>query len=108
MEVLYGLTDKELRFDELVDTYEKLKLCHVRNIKPKHIDEAISNKLRFRNRKSDKAPIGFVDVTSLVIMDKQNINYIISFDSHFDNLPNFYTRIYNKEIIDQNVLGLRR
>jgi|WetSurMetagenome_2_1015567.scaffolds.fasta_scaffold31176_2 predicted nucleic acid-binding protein len=108
MEVLHGLAKKGLQFDQMVVTYEKLKLCHLRNVRPNHIDEAIKNKLQFRNRKSNKAKIGFVDATSLVIMDKQNIDCIISFDSDFDNLPEFYTRIYNNNIIDRNVLGLWR
>ena len=108
MEVLHGLAKKGIQFEQIVETYESLKLCHLRNVRSNHIDEAIKNKLQFRNHKSNKSKIGFVDATSLVIMDKQNIDCIISFDSHFDNLPEFYTRIYNNSIIDKNVLGLLR
>jgi predicted nucleic acid-binding protein len=105
MEVLHGLADKQISFNKLMEGYEKLKQCHLYNIKLKHIDEAINIKLfRQRNRRSDRAPIGFVDATSLVIMDEQRINCIISFDSDFDKIPDFYTRIYNNDIIDQRVL----
>jgi predicted nucleic acid-binding protein len=83
MEAIHGLTKKGLKYPQLVDASEKLKLCHVRNIRPNHIDEAIRNKLQFRNHKNDKSLIGFVDATSLVMMDKLNIDCIISFDSHF-------------------------
>jgi len=106
MEVLHGLVQKEISFDELVNNYEILKQCHICNVKQKHINTAINIKLyRQRNRRTDRSPIGFVDATSLVIMDEQKIVHIISFDGDFDKIPDLYRRIYNKDTIDQRILG---
>lgn len=105
MEVLHGLADKQISFDDLVGNYEILKQCRICNVKQKHINAAINTKLfRQRNRRTDRPPIGFVDATSLVIMDEKKIHHIISFDCGFDKIPDFYTRIYNMQTIDQGLL----
>lgn len=109
MEVLHNLKGKNIPLNQINDKYQTLKQCNVFHIKIKEIDQAFREKLLpFCNHRTQNPPIGIVDATSLVVMDKKRIGSIISFDEHFDILPDLFIRITNKEVIDQRILSFCR
>ena len=100
---------KRLPFNQMLEIYKKLRQCRECIIEPKHVEEAICDKLQYMcNSRSNKPKMGIVDATSLVMMDKNEINCIISFDGHFDDLADYYMRIYNTDLIDQKFLRSRK
>ncbi|MGD0954336.1 MAG: PIN domain-containing protein [Methanotrichaceae archaeon] len=107
MEVVQNLIGKHMPFAQVRENYDNLTQCHVFQIKPKHIEEAFNTKLApFCNHHTGNSPIGIVDATSLVVMDKSRINHIISFDEGFDKLPaKLFTRINDNDVIDQRILS---
>ena len=85
MEVVHNLIGKHMPFAQVKQNYDDLTQCHVFQIKPKDIDEAFKTKLApFCNHNTGNPPIGIVDATSLVAMDKTRVSHIISFDEGFD------------------------
>lgn len=109
MEVLHNLKGKNIPFNQITEIYEELKQCNVFHIKIKEIDQAFREKLSpFCNHRTQNPPIGIVDATSLVVMDKKRIGAIISFDEGFDSLPDIFVRIYCRDIIDQRILSYLR
>lgn len=110
MEVAHNLLGKNVPFSEVKKHYDKMMECNVFHIKPKEIKEAFNTKLMpFCNHRTGNPPIGIVDATSLVVMDKKRINYIISFDEGFDKLPGkLFSRISDNSIIDQKILRVFR
>jgi hypothetical protein len=107
MEVTHNLFKKhEVPFRDVKRNYDNLMDCHVFHIKPKQIEEAFSTKLApFCNHRSGNPPIVITDATSLVVLDLLRIGYFISFEGGFDTLPGrLFSRIYNKDIIDQKIL----
>jgi hypothetical protein len=107
MEVVHNLIGKHMPFAQVKQNYDDLTQCHVFQIKPKDIDEAFKTKLApFCNHNTGNPPIGIVDATSLVAMDKTRVSHIISFDEGFDKLPaKLFTRIKDKDVIDQRILN---
>lgn len=107
MEVVNNLQGKHVSFRQTKENYDKLMRCHVFHIRPKNIDEAISTKLApYCNHRSNNPPIGIVDATSLIVMDKMRINYLISFDEGFDKLPDkFLNRVMDNSVIDRKILS---
>jgi len=96
IEVFHRL-QKRISFTETLNCYNKItENCNiVKVVYPDTIKKAIELKLRpFCSHKTKKPKIGLVDATSLIIMEENTINYIISFDDHFKNIP-FIFRIYN-------------
>lgn len=108
MEVLHNLQNKEIPFQQIEDTYETLNQCHVFHVKPRDIEQAFETKLKpYLNHRTQSPPIGVVDATSLVIMDKKRISSLISFDDGFDALPDIFIRIHNIDVIEQRILQYR-
>jgi predicted nucleic acid-binding protein len=98
IEVFHRL-QKKISFIETLNCYDKItENCNIVKVAyPETIKNAIELKLRpFCSHKTKKPKIGLTDATSLVIMEEKNINYIISFDDHFENIP-FIFRIYNAD-----------
>jgi len=108
MEVVHNLQNKGMQVDFLFEKYEILKRCKPYLVKHKEIDEAFKNKLApFCSHRTGKSPIGFVDATSLVVMDKAKITHIITYDEGFSKIP-LIVPIYNTDIIEQKILALHR
>lgn len=106
MEVLHNLQDKKFSFEKIMHNYDILKTCQVFHVKPKEIELAFETKLApYCNHKSLAPPIGIVDATNLVVMDKKRIGSIISFDSGFDAIPDIFIRIDNVDTINQRILN---
>ena len=107
MEVLHNLQGKKIPFATIIEIYDRLKECHVFHVKPKEIQLAIDTKLApyCNHRTHEPPPIGIVDATSLIVMDKTRIGSIISFDDGFDKLPDIFIRIKDTYVIDQRILS---
>lgn len=87
---MFHLLQNSIGFRETLDCFTKISKSGnvVKVLYPETIEKAINLKLLpFCNRKTKKPRIGLVDATSLIIMEEYNINYIISFDEHFKNIP---------------------
>jgi len=87
---VFHLLQNSIGFKETLNCFDKIsKNCNVVKILyPETIQKAIKLKLiPLCNHKTKKPNIGLVDATSLIIMEENNINYIISFDDHFKNIP---------------------
>lgn len=108
MEVVNNLQNKGMQVDFLSEKYEILKRCKPYLVKYKEIDEAFKNKLApFCSHRTGRSPIGFVDATSLVVMDKAKITHIITYDEGFRKIP-LIVPIYNADIIEQKILAPHR
>jgi predicted nucleic acid-binding protein len=107
MEVIHNLQGKKIPFVTIVKDYNTLIGCHVFQIKPKEIDLALQTKLApyCNHRTHNPPPIGLVDATSLVVMDKKRINSLISFDEGFGKLPDIFIRVTDTDVIDQRILS---
>lgn len=87
VEMFHFLQDK-IGFTQTLKDYQMIKECQIYRVKQKDVDIAVESKLKpFCNHRTRKPKIGLVDATSLVIMDKFNIPYIISSDIGFDSIP---------------------
>lgn len=108
IEVIHNLMDQHMKFTEIMEYYEELKKCKTFHIKPRDIDYALNSKLRcFCSHRTQEPKMGIVDATSLVVMEKKRINYIISFDEDFRDLP-LISQISDKEGIDEKILFWHR
>lgn len=108
VEVIHNLLRNHANFEDIKKNYETLKTYNVFQVDSNHIDDAFNKKLKsFINHRTHEPKMGIVDATSLVVMDEEQITYIISFDGDFDNLP-FVTPIKNKEMIDTFILNRYR
>ena len=102
VEVFHKIQDK-LDFRKAQKFYQEyLKKSQLIYVNEEIIEDAISMKLSpFCNRNTGKPSIGLVDGTNLVIMDNENISYIISFDTDFDNFP-LYIKIKSENDVKNN------
>ena len=92
-EIIHSLQNK-IRFKDTIKCYEKIvEKCNiVKVIYPETVKKAIYFKLSaFCNRNTGKPKFGIVDATSLIIMEESSLNYIISFDKHFKDIPLIHT-----------------
>lgn len=104
VEVIHNLIDQHVKISDIKRHYEELKGCKTFHVKPRDIDYAFTNKLaHFCNHRTQEPRIGIVDATSLVVMEKKRINYIISFDGDFKDLP-LVSQISDKEGVDEKIL----
>ena len=86
-EVFHRLQEK-IGFNRTSQIYEELKRYRLYHVKQKDVDNAILTKLRpFCNKTTGNPKFGLIDATSLEIMNKFNIHYIIADDDGFDGLP---------------------
>jgi len=66
-----------------------LNEARIRPLGRNDLDKAIATKLQpFLNARTAQPPIGLVDATSLVVMEREKVPRIVSFDEGFDNIPN--------------------
>lgn len=108
MEVVHNLQNKGMQISLILEKYEILKSCKVYLVGHDEIDEAFKNKLApFCSHKNGRSPIGFVDATSLVVMDKTKITHIITYDEGFRKIP-LIIPIHNVDMIEQKILAPRR
>ncbi len=102
VEIFHHLQNN-LLFRETLRHYNELQNCKIYQIKKIQVDEAIRTKLKpFCNHRTGNPSIGLVDATSLYVMDKVKIPFILSFDGGFDHYP-FYHRIGNIRDIEQKI-----
>lgn len=105
-EVIHNFQAKRVKYKELMEKYELLKQCKVYHIQVTDIDEAFKTKLApYRKHGTDLTPpIGIVDATNLIVMDKIKNCALISFDSGYASIPDpFLIRIYNTKTIDEKI-----
>lgn len=91
---VFHILQNKIGFTKTLEHYNAIsKNCNVVKVSyPETFQKAIDSKMRpFCNRKTKKPEIGLVDAISLIMMDKNKINYIISFDGHFKNIPLIFT-----------------
>lgn len=96
---VFHILQNQIGFTKTVEHYNAIsKNCNVVKVSyPETVQKAIDLKMRpFCNRKTKKPEIGLVDATSLIMMEECQLNYIISFDRHFKNIPLVFT-IYNAQ-----------
>ena len=107
VEVIHNLQGKQIPYVKIIEHYKTLNHCHVFHVKPKEIEQAFQTKLApyCNHRTHNPPPIGLVDATTLVVMDKKRINSLISFDEGFDKIPDIFIRIKDTDVIDQRLLN---
>jgi predicted nucleic acid-binding protein len=110
MELMHNLKSNGTNIDKIKKYYEELmESKKVFTIKKAHIKEAIDTKLSpYCNRKTGEVPIGIVDATNLVVMDKIATPAIITYDGGFEEMfkkmPDFYFTINCIDVIDNKIL----
>lgn len=102
IEIFHNL-QRNILFRETIRHYYELQRCKFYQIKKQQVDEAIRTKLRpFCNHLTGNPSIGLVDATSLYVMDKVKVPYILSFDEGFDHYP-FSPRIGDVRDVEQKL-----
>jgi len=101
VEVFHRLQDV-LAFPRALDFHRRLvNQARIRPVSREIMERAITTKLQpFLNARTARPPIGLVDATSLVLMDREKVRRILSFDGGFDNIPNV-RRISSAEAVSE-------
>lgn len=100
-EIFQNLQNR-IGFSKTKNIHEKIcSSCNILKVSyPETIDKAIKcNLTPYCNSKTKKPSMGLIDATSLALMDDHKLPYIISFDSHFENVP-LVVNISNLENLD--------
>ena len=89
-ETLHKIQPAAPTFKDIKNCYDELKNLQLHVVNESIFEDAFHTKLgAFCNHKTKKPKegMGIVDAISLQIMEIEKITYILTFDSHFDNIP---------------------